>query len=72
MSTTIYISFDEPKGSVDKVEVFLQEVVTKDSNWNGVEFKVVRADFTFIESDVDEYEQIKLITEINKILSGEV
>lgn len=68
--TTVQIAYEVPAATVEKIKEHLAEVAARDINWNGVEFKIERDDFTCIP-DNDSAEAVSLLHEINDIIRGE-
>lgn len=69
MTTTIQIAHDVSDATIAKIEANLATQVLRNSNWNGVNFRVERDDYTCIP-DNDSDEAVALLHEISAIIMG--
>lgn len=68
--TTIQIAYEVDAAAVARVEALLAEVALRDVNWNGVDFKIERDDFTCIP-DNESADAVALLHQINRAIDGQ-
>lgn len=67
--TTIQISYDVSDEKLQLIQLYLNDVALRDVNWNGVDFKIERDDFTCIP-DNDSVDAVNLLHTIYEIIEG--
>ncbi len=70
--TTIQLAYEVSAEAEERVRALLAEVARKDSNWNGVRFRIERADFTSIPGRKGEsLDAIKLFSQIQAAIANQ-
>lgn len=70
--TTIQLAYEVSAEAEERVRALLAEVARKDSNWNGVRFRIERADFTGIPGSKGEsLDAIKLFSRIQAAIANQ-
>lgn len=70
MTTVVSVAHDVSPSVFSRIATLLDREALRNPDWNGVDFRLVRDDYTSIDGHVDESAGNRLLNSIQRIIDG--